>query len=79
MRRFLLAALCSLLAASASAQDSSGDLAAVSRELNNPISSVWNIVIQNNLNLNDGDISDAERASWVTNFQPVLPLPLTED
>ena len=51
----------------------------VGRQLNNPVSSVWNIVIQNNYSLNKGDISNDYRGQWVTNFQPVLPVPLTED
>lgn len=51
----------------------------VGRQLNNPVSSVWNIVIQNNYSLDKGDISNDYRGQWVTNFQPVLPVPLTED
>ena len=49
------------------------------KQLNNPISSVWNIVFQNNYTLLDGDISSKTRHRWLTNFQPVLPIPLTQE
>lgn len=51
----------------------------VARQLSNPVSSVWNLVVQNNYSLNKGDISSSHRGQWVTTFQPVLPLRLTED
>lgn len=49
------------------------------RELNNPISSVWNITTQSNLYFYKGDLSPAYRGQFVFNFQPVLPIPLTEN
>lgn len=33
----------------------------VARQLSNPVSSVWNLVVQNNFSLNKGDISNAHR------------------
>lgn len=52
-------------------------LAETAKQLNNPISSVWNITVQNNYTLLGGDATEELRGSWVTNFQPVLPVPLT--
>jgi hypothetical protein len=49
------------------------------KQLNNPISSVWNITTQSNLYFYKGDLSPAYRGQFVFNFQPVLPIPLTEN
>lgn len=64
----------------------SGDAAAgggqnleeLGKELNNPISSVWNITTQSNMYFYKGDLSPAYRGQFAFNFQPVLPIPLTE-
>jgi hypothetical protein len=50
----------------------------VGRQLANPVGAIWNLTVQNNFSLLEGDISDARRGQWVTNVQPVLPVPLTE-
>jgi hypothetical protein len=49
------------------------------KQLNNPISSVWNITTQSNMYFYKGDLSPAYRGQFVFNFQPVLPIPLTEN
>ena len=49
----------------------------IAAELSNPVGNLWNIVFQNNLTFLDGDISDKTRIRWLTNFQPVMPVPLT--
>ena len=49
------------------------------KQLNNPISSVWNMVFQNNYTILDGDITSKARHRWLTNFQPVMPIPLTQE
>jgi len=49
----------------------------IASELSNPVGTVWNIVFQNNLTLLNGDISSKDRVRWITNFQPVMPVPLT--
>lgn len=73
----MLGALALLAAAPAAAQG--GDsLDETAKQLNNPISGVWNIVIQNNYTLFDGDIAGSPRGRWLTNVQPVMPVPLTE-
>ena len=59
----------------ASEEDS---LEETARQLNNPVAAVWNIVIQNNYTLLDGDITKDARGRWLTNVQPVLPIPLTD-
>jgi len=53
-------------------------LADLGKELNNPISSVWNITTQSNMYFYKGDLSPAYRGQFVFNLQPVLPIPLTE-
>ena len=55
------------------------DLGELGKQLNNPISSVWNISTQINLYFYKGDLSPAYRGQFVFNFQPVLPIPLTEN
>lgn len=62
----------------ARADDQNDDISEVARQLNNPVGSVWNLVVQNNFSLNKGDISDSQRGKWVTTLQPVMPVPLTE-
>jgi len=84
--KILTTALASLfvagLAGLATAEDDTADggraLEETAKQLNNPISSVWNIVVQNNYTLLKGDISSSYRGRWLTNFQPVMPVPLTE-
>ena len=56
----------------------------LNRQLNNPVSSVWSMVFQNNytqLKNDTGDLPgwDEGDDKWYynLNFQPVLPLPLT--
>ena len=58
----------------------------LNRQLNNPVSSVWSMVFQNNFTemKNDfGDVPGWDRGEnkWFynLNFQPVLPLPLTKN
>ena len=58
----------------------------LSRQLNNPVSSVWSMVFQNNYTQLKNDIGDVPGwdegdDKWFYNltFQPVLPLPLTSE
>jgi hypothetical protein len=53
-------------------------LGELGKQLNNPISSVWNITTQSNMYFYKGDLSPAYRGQFVFNLQPVLPIPLTE-
>ena len=59
-------------------EDGTASVDEVGRQLSNPVGTVWNLSVQNNLSLNNGDLSSKDRVSWVTNIQPVLPIPLTE-
>jgi len=54
-------------------------LAEVGAQLANPVSSVWSIVFQNNFTFLEGDPSDKTRFLYNLNFQPVLPIPLTQN
>lgn len=65
-------------AGSPPAAEEHGDLGELARHLNNPVSSVWNIVTQNNFYFMKGFPSSAYRGEYVMNFQPVLPIPLTQ-
>ena len=51
----------------------------VNRQLSNPISSVWSLTFQFNNFFLDGFPSDKTRVQNVLNFQPVIPLHLTEN
>ena len=55
------------------------DLQELGKQLNNPVSSVWNITTQSNMYFYKGGLSPAYRGQLVFNFQPVLPIPLTEN
>lgn len=54
------------------------DLQELGKQLNNPVSSVWNITTQSNMYFYKGDLSPAYRGQFVFNFQPVMPIPLTQ-
>jgi hypothetical protein len=73
---------------SAPSAESNGGMSAeeLNRQLNNPVSSVWSMVFQNNytqLKSGSQDVPgwDEGDDKWFysLNFQPVLPLPLTRD
>lgn len=55
------------------------DLQEIGKQLNNPVSSIWNITTQSNMTFLKGELSPAYRGQFAFNFQPVLPLPLTRD
>jgi len=63
----------------AALESGTASLEEVGRQLSNPVGSVWNLVVQNNYSLNKGDITDDHKGQWLMTFQPVLPVPLTED
>jgi hypothetical protein len=63
----------------AAPQGQGQNLGELGKQLNNPISSVWNITTQSNMYFYKGDLSPAYRGQFVFNFQPVLPIPLTKD
>jgi hypothetical protein len=58
----------------------------LNRQLNNPVSSVWSMVFQNNYTQLKNNFEDVpgwdkgdEKWFYSLNFQPVLPLPLTSE
>lgn len=68
--------------------ESTGRMSAeeLNRQLNNPVSSVWSMVFQNNYTQLKNDTMDApgwdkgdDKWFYNLNFQPVLPLPLTSE
>jgi hypothetical protein len=63
----------------AAPQGQGQDLGELGKQLNNPISSVWNITTQSNMYFYKGDLSSAYRGQFVFNFQPILPIPLTKN
>jgi hypothetical protein len=62
----------------AEANDQSS-MESINKQLNNPVSSIWSLNFQNNFVFSEGSPSDRQRSSYNLNFQPVLPLRLTED
>lgn len=62
-----------------SADASQQNLQELTRQLSNPVSSVWSLTFQFNNFFLDGSPSDKTRVQSLLNFQPVLPLHLTED
>jgi hypothetical protein len=51
----------------------------LNKQLNNPVSSIWSLNFQNNFQFFEGRLSSRERWQYNLNFQPVLPLHLTEN
>jgi hypothetical protein len=51
----------------------------LNKQLNNPVSTIWSLNFQNNFQFFEGHLSDQTRWQYNLNFQPVLPLRLTED
>ncbi len=63
----------------APASDEKQDIQEIGKQLNNPVSSIWNITTQSNLTFFKGNLSPSYRGQFTFNFQPVLPIPLTKD
>jgi hypothetical protein len=53
------------------------DSAELAKKLSNPIASMISVPFQHNFDFNIGPDRDGER--WTMNFQPVIPVPLSED
>ncbi len=51
----------------------------INAKLNNPVSSIWSLNIQNNFIFLDGNLTDKTRSFYQMNFQPALPVPLTSN
>jgi hypothetical protein len=49
------------------------NLQEIGKQLNNPVSSIWNITTQSNMTFLKGELSPAYRGQFTFNFQPVLP------
>jgi hypothetical protein len=83
-------AICSLQASAQDQQISAGEemtdedvdeeeLEEISRELSNPVGTLWAVRLENSLTFLRGDPAHAYRGSWSTRVQPAMPLRLTED
>ena len=48
----------------------------LNRQLENPLSRFWSMIIQENLSFNSGDLVSGTHVSNVLNFQPSLPVPV---
>jgi hypothetical protein len=48
-------------------------------KLNNPLSSLWSLQLEQDFQFNNGDASSSYRNSYKTIFQPAMPVPLTEN
>ena len=48
----------------------------LNRQLENPLSRFWSLIIQENINFNSGDLVEGTHVSNVFNFQPSLPVPV---
>ena len=59
--------------------DETASMDHINKQLNNPVSSLWSLTFQNNFVISTGLPSDRERWAYNLNFQPVLPLHLTEN
>lgn len=55
------------------------DLGEIDRKLNNPLTNLWSLAIQNNLNFNEGDDVSGTQISNNLFLQPFMPIALGED
>jgi hypothetical protein len=55
------------------------DLAEIDRKLNNPLTNLWSLSLQNNTNFNKGDAVDGTEVSNNLFFQPFLPFAVGEN
>ncbi len=51
----------------------------ISRRLDNPLTSLWSLVLQSNMQQLDGDALNGPRWANTTFFQPLLPVPVGKD
>jgi len=51
-------------------------LDAISRKMNNPVSDLWMLTLQQDFMQFDGDVTTQDRQIFVTTFQPVIAVPL---
>ena len=63
------------------AEDSlaNADLAELDRKLNNPLTSIWSMTLQNNTSINSGDAVDGDETANTLFFQPFMPFEVGED
>lgn len=54
------------------------DLAEINRKLENPMTSLWSLVFQENLSLKKGESVDGTQTANTLFFQPALPLPMAD-
>ena len=64
-----------------SGQDSlaTADLAEIDRKLNNPLTDIWSLTLQNNTSFNKGDAVDGHEVSNNLFFQPFMPFAIGEN
>lgn len=55
------------------------DLEEINRKLENPMTSLWSLVVQENFSLNKGEQIDGTIHSNTLFFQPALPVPMGDD
>jgi hypothetical protein len=58
--------------------DEAAETHELNKQLNNPVSSIWSLNFQSNFQFFEGRLTDEPRWQYNLNFQPVLPLHLTE-
>lgn len=69
------------LAETTATEDSlaTANLAELDRKLNNPLTSIWSMTLQNNTSINSGDAIDGEESSNTLFFQPFMPFEVGEE
>jgi hypothetical protein len=51
----------------------------IDRQLNNPLSKTWALTLQDNFKINEGDLVDGTTYGNLLFFQPLLPVPISEN
>ena len=51
----------------------------ISKKMNNPVSDLWMLVLQQDFMQFDGDITSQDRQVFSTTFQPVISVPLGDE
>lgn len=79
MTKLFATILLMLTAVSAFAQEAEeATIDELNRQLENPLSRFWSLILQENLNFNTGDLVNGTAISNVLNFQPSLPVPVAK-
>ena len=78
IRQYITCFLLTLTSISLAQEADEVSMDELNRQLENPLSRFWSLILQENINFNTGNLVDGTQISNVLNFQPSLPLPVAK-